>query len=254
MDDAATIAGKIETDLRVHADAERAAGQKRYLKSDLKFLGATVGDVRKVTATALRQAGVTHHDEVAALVDALWDSPVFERRLAAAVTLERKADVLDSHDLVQLKRLVGESGTWALVDVLAVNVVGRLAVRTAIVDDLDQWARDSDFWVRRTSLLAEIRPLKTGLPFAPFADRADLMLDEKEFFIRKAIGWVLREASKTRPDEVFGWLALRTARASGVTVREAVKYLGEPQRALIMRAYRDRRPAVHHPDAAPTLP
>ena len=51
------------------------------------------------------------------------------------------------------------------------------------------------------------------------------MLEEKEFFIRKAIGWVLREAGKRRPDEVAAWLAPRTGRASGVTMREAVKYL-----------------------------
>ena len=51
------------------------------------------------------------------------------------------------------------------------------------------------------------------------------MLEEREFFIRKAIGWVLREAGKRRPDDVAAWLAPRTDRASGVTMREAVKYL-----------------------------
>jgi 3-methyladenine DNA glycosylase AlkD len=59
------------------------------------------------------------------------------------------------------------------------------------------------------------------------------MLDEKEFFIRKAIGWVLREAGKTRPDEVYEWLAPRVDRASGVTLREAVKYLRPDQRARL---------------------
>ncbi|MEA2447730.1 MAG: hypothetical protein QOK47_1367, partial [Actinomycetota bacterium] len=58
-----------------------------------------------------------------------------------------------------------------------------------------------------------------------FARNADLMLEEKEFFIRKAIGWVLREMSKRRPEEVRDWIEPRADRASGVTLREARKYL-----------------------------
>jgi 3-methyladenine DNA glycosylase AlkD len=72
------------------------------------------------------------------------------------------------------------------------------------------------------------------VPFTRFGRYADAMLDEKEFFIRKAIGWVLRETGKTRPDEVYEWLAPRIGRASGVTVREAVKYLTPEQRRMLM--------------------
>jgi 3-methyladenine DNA glycosylase AlkD len=69
------------------------------------------------------------------------------------------------------------------------------------------------------------------------------MLDEKEFFIRKAIGWVLREVGKRRPAEVAPWLAPRTHRASGVTMREAVRYLAPDDRERLMAAYREHRPA-----------
>ena len=73
------------------------------------------------------------------------------------------------------------------------------------------------------------------------------MLDETEFFIRKAIGWVLREVSKRRPDLVFEWLAPRAARASGVTVREAVKYLSTDQRQAIMASYVGAASRAHRP-------
>ena len=69
------------------------------------------------------------------------------------------------------------------------------------------------------------------------------MLDEKEFFIRKAIGWVLREVGKRRPVEVTAWLAPRTHRASGVTMREAVKYLPPADAERLSTAYRQKRPA-----------
>ena len=68
-------------------------------------------------------------------------------------------------------------------------------------------------------------------------------LEEKELFIRKAIGWILREAAKKRPDVVVASLGPRTRRASGVTVREAVKPWNDGARQEILAAYREKRPS-----------
>ena len=104
---------------------------------------------------------------------------------------------------------------------------------------------DGDFWVRRSAMLALLIPLRQGEgDFDRFGRYADGMLEEKEFFIRKAIGWVLREVSKKRPELVFDWIAPRTHRASGVTMREAVKYLPAAQRDALMAAYKERRALV----------
>ncbi len=93
-------------------------------------------------------------------------------------------------------------------------------------------------------MLALLIPLRRGEgEFDRFARYADAMLDEKEFFIRKAIGWILREVSKKRPEIVHAWIAPRTHRASGVTMREALKYLPDGQRDGLMAAYKEKRPA-----------
>jgi 3-methyladenine DNA glycosylase AlkD len=184
---------------------------------------------------------------VVRLVQELWSVPTFERRMAAAIVLEARADDLRSEDLSLIERLIRESRTWALVDVLSGDVVGEMGLRLRFQRTLDRWARDDDFWIRRSSLLAELTPLKHGAPFEPFARRADAMLEETEFFIRKAIGWVLRETSKKRPDEVYRWVAPRTHRASGVTMREAVKYLDATQAERLLRAYKEGRSALRSP-------
>jgi 3-methyladenine DNA glycosylase AlkD len=154
--------------------------------------------------------------------------------MAATFLLEAYPELVRPSDLALLERLVRESKTWALVDGLAGDVTGALLVRHPnAAAKLDRWAGDDDFWVRRAALLAQIQPLRAGAPFERFGRYADAMLEDKEFFIRKAIGWVLRETGKTRPEEVFQWLAPRKDRVSGVTMREAVKYLKpEQQRAL----------------------
>jgi 3-methyladenine DNA glycosylase AlkD len=241
MVDVKRIARRMEAGLKKSGTSERAAGSKRYLKSDLDFLGCALGDIRRVARSASKDEQL---DDIRALVRELWAKPVFERRIAAVIMLELRAKQLDVEDLELVEELIRDSETWALVDGLAVNVVGEIALHHKIKQRLDRWARDDDFWIRRTSLLAEIKPLKSGSPFEPFARRADAMLEETEFFIRKAIGWVLRETSKRRPDEVYEWIAPRTHRASGVTMREVVKYLGVQRAGRLMDAYKAGRPAV----------
>ena len=224
---------------------ERAIQEKRYLKSQLTFLGATVWQIRAEVKATVRVAPTPDHDRLLALAEALWSKPVFERRMAATVLLELRTDLLSAEDLPLIERLVRESLTWALVDGLAADVVGAILATDPDLTTsvLDRWSTDGDFWIRRSALLAWLRPLRHGASLDRFLAYADAMLDEKEFFIRKAIGWVLREVGKRRPAEVTAWLAPRTGRASGVTMREAVKYLPDADRERLMAAYREGRAA-----------
>jgi 3-methyladenine DNA glycosylase AlkD len=229
------LADEIEERLRAEGTPERAEKEKAYLKSSLDFLGATVWQSRREAKPVAKE--LESHDDLVALVQALWAKPVHERRAVAAFLLEAHVDLLSPSDLPLIERLVRESKTWALVDVLAGDVLGKLLLQhPEAAPQLDAWAADDDFWVRRSALLSQLEPLKEGAPFDQFFGYADSMLDEKEFFIRKAIGWVLRDSSKKRPDEVFEWLLPRAERASGVTMREAVKYLSPEQRAALGRA------------------
>lgn len=240
-----SLADLITEELRAVARPERAEQEKRYLKSDLAFLGASVWEIRRVVQAFVKGTPLTH-DRLTALVEALWAEPIHERRMAAVAMLELHPKLLATADLPLIERLLRGSRTWALVDGLAADVVGGIlaASRDEVTPVLDRWATDPDFWIRRSSLLAELRPLRAGADLTQFLRRADAMLDEKEFFIRKAIGWVLREVGKRRPDEVVAWLAPRTHRTSGVTMREAVRYLPAVDGERLMAAYREKRPAA----------
>jgi 3-methyladenine DNA glycosylase AlkD len=238
-----TLAQSIEKELKAVGRPDRAAGEAKYLKSDLRFFGATLAEIRR-SAKAVAKRGTLPHDDLVSLAQTLWAKPVFELRIAATVLLDLHVEHLDRDDLDVLEHFIRDSKTWALVDPLSGDVIGKMNLDHALGRPLDRWARDDDFWVRRSSLLAELRPLKQGAAFGPFAKRADRMLEEKEFFIRKAIGWVLREMSKKRPDEVYEWVAPRTHRISGVTIREVVKYLGPRRGTRLMEAYKNGTPSL----------
>ena len=226
-------AADIEKALARVGTADRAEGSKRYLKSSMRHLGASVPQLRAEAKAAAKEVGSRR--ELRALAEELWSEPVFERRACAAYLLDYRVDLLGLADLPMIKRFVGNSETWALVDPLSTDVLGHLVLaHPDVAERLDPWTQDPDFWVRRGALLSQLRPLKAGADLQPFGGWADAMLDERQFFIRKAIGWVLREVAKKRPAEVYEWLLPRAARASGVTIREAVKYLEPDQREAIL--------------------
>jgi 3-methyladenine DNA glycosylase AlkD len=232
-----------ERALRRVGTAARAATEKAYLKSDLDFAGAGIPAIRAMVARWSKQRPALQHDQVTGLVAALWARPLHECRAAAVVLLERTSRLLGPADIDLLEHLLRTSGTWALVDGLAINVVGDIVERSPEASTvLDRWAGDDDFWLRRSAILALLRPLRAGGgDFERFARYADAMLDEKVFFVRKAIGWVLREVAKRRPELVAAWLAPRVHRASGVTVREAVKPLPDHVRIALLAGYQDKR-------------
>ncbi len=200
--------------------------------------------MRAMVAAWCKERPRLGHDELTSLVRELWASPLYECRQSAVILLERTGYLLGGADLALLEDLLRTSRTWALVDGLAANVAGGLVDRDPeLAATLDRWARDDDFWLRRSAMLALLRPLRRDDgAFERFAGYADAMLEEKEFFIRKAIGWVLRDTARRRPDLVAAWLAPRVHRASGVTVREAVKPLPAEFRTILLAGYRDKRP------------
>jgi 3-methyladenine DNA glycosylase AlkD len=221
------LATRIEAALRAYADPVRARGAQAYLKSDWEFIGVATPVFRRAIKNELTATPLCDRTALASAVSALWANDVFELRAAAVELLDMHGALLLPVDLSLVERLIRESHTWALVDTLSAHVAGSLVERhPTLARKLDRWARDPDFWVRRAAILSLLVPLRRGGgDFDRFGRYADAMLDEREFFIRKAIGWVLREVSKKRPALVADWLAPRIDRASGVTRREALKYL-----------------------------
>ena len=134
---------------------------------------------------------------------------------------------------------IREAHGWAYVDPLAGGIAGLIALRHPDAwPVIDAWAVDEDFWVRRSALLTLLPGIRRGQPdHARFERYATPMLAEKEFFIRKAIGWVLRETARKDPAYVAAWTRDHLSQMSGVTFREAVRRLPAADAARLRRLY-----------------
>lgn len=226
--DAATEAAALERRLRARGTAARAAGSKAYLKSALVFTGTDVPTLRAELSRWHREHRAQPLEAIVAFVDDAWRRGVFELQLFAAELLVLRVDDLTPSQLPVLEQLLRHSHTWALVDVIAPRLVGPLLeahpVRVGRV--LDRWATDADFWIRRAALLALLLPMRRGDgDWRRFSRYAGALAEDREFFVRKAIGWLLREAATRQPAEVVAFLTPRAGVLSGVTWREAVRKL-----------------------------
>jgi len=232
---------ELEFELRAVGDEKRAVGAKAYLKSDLEFIGVAAKPLREVARAFLADHPEIDRNSLVELVQELWRRPVYDLKAVAVALLERRPGDLLTGDLDLVEDLLRRSHTWALVDWLCTKVAAPLVERDpeAARLVLERWSQDQDFWVRRASMLAQLPALRAGGgDFELFASFASCMVGEKEFFIRKAIGWVLRDASKKRPDLAFDFLSAHIRDVSGLTFREGSKYLPEEQREALRRARR----------------
>lgn len=234
MDDGSRA--ELSSHLAAAARPERADEERAYLKSDIEHLGVSLPDTRSITLRWMAAHGPTLSD-----ADELWSEPIHELRMAAIEIATALQPSLSPDDIDIIERWLREARTWAMVDPLATHVAGPLLERHPRgAEIVERWARDNDFWLRRSALLAHLKALRNGHgDFVRFGRLADDMLDEREFFIRKAIGWILRDTGRKRPDMVYEWMLPRASRASGVTIREAVKRLTPAQRDAVLAAFHD---------------
>lgn len=144
-------------------------------------------------------------------------------------------EYVDFRTMPLLEKMLNSSTGWDLVDDISIHLVGAVLEKDKkAFGYLKRWSRSDNFWMRRASLISQILLFRHGNGdkklFFQFAEK---MVFEKEFFIRKAIGWCLREISKSNPDEAFDFLMKIKGSASGLTLREGAKRLPEKMKILV---------------------
>ena len=216
-------------------DPERAAGQQRYMKSALPFHGLTTPQLRETLRPILDNPAYRMEDrpQWEATVRALWDGATHREQRYAATALAGHRHYRpwqDTETLGLYRHLAVTGAWWDHVDDIASHLVGPIlrADPDRVAPVLRRWAEADDMWLRRTAILAQLGS-KAGTDSRLLADCLTANLAGSrfgaEFFVRKAIGWALREHAKTDPDWVRAFVSRHAARLSPVSRREATKHL-----------------------------
>jgi 3-methyladenine DNA glycosylase AlkD len=216
----------IEAALRALADAQQAVPMKAYMLDQFEFLGIRAGPRRAALKGLPKFAGDA--DALLALAGALWRLPEREFRYTAIDLLAKHHKRLDLSALPQLLQWVQTDAWWDTVDGLA-GVVGDIVLKAKNAGQDAQRSMDEclvhpHMWVRRVAMLHQ-------LGWREHTDQQRLfryalaLAGETDFFIRKAIGWALRDHARSQAEAVRAFLQQHAEQLSGLTRREAGKHL-----------------------------
>lgn len=217
--------------MKENASAERAVFEKRYLKSPFKFFGTSVPFTDRLAKEFRKANRDTERQYVLDLTQRLWASEYHDEKRLGLRILQYYPEYLDFSVMPMLEEMLMASTGWDCVDDISIHLVGTVLEKDPkTYRYLKKWSTSDNFWMRRASLISQILLFRYGRgDKALFFRIAGKMISEKEFFIRKAIGWTLREMSKTDPESVISFLLKVKNKASGLTLREGSKLLNEKQ-------------------------
>ncbi len=259
MDIAATV-DELRQRLAAGGDPASARAQQAYLKTELSLHGVNAAFLRERARALVRDHPGLDAGQRRELVEALWRTPFHDLRSLGIAILEASARHLERQELELVESLLERSRDWAHVDYLATRVAAPLVTRFPEAHrDLERWARADSFWLRRASLLALMPELRAGRGDLELLERLAVpMLGDREWFLRKAVGWVLREVAKKRPEWVVGLLERHLPQVSALTLREASRRLPAVtrddllarRRALAARLTASRRRPEKRPTSA----
>jgi len=206
-------------------DDERGREMTRYMRGLFPFQGVGAPERRRVTGPVVRAARRATAPELISFADRCWQAPQREYQYVATDALREGRSALGPDDLPALRRLITTKSWWDTVDALAPWPVGSLVEQhPELTTVMDRWITDEDIWLARTALLHQLR----------YAERTDAerlfryaltRARSEEFFIRKAIGWALRQYGRTDPDAVRSFVRANERHLSALTRREALKGL-----------------------------
>lgn len=221
---------RVRTALRAAADPARAPAMQAYMKSAMPYLGVAATPLRAVTKSLFADLQYDSSKAWQADVLAIWRNAQYREEYYTAYELTgiKPARVFQRLDTLPMYRQMIISGAWwDIIDNIAPNRLWEIlqAEREPMTATMLAWAKDDNIWIRRSAILCQLKA-KEKMDLDLLYACIEPSIASKEFFLRKAIGWVLRQYARTDAQEVRRYVKANEARLSPLSKREAMKHLG----------------------------
>lgn len=225
MTDTPRLVADLDEIHRAARDPAKAPAMARYMRDQFVFLGIA-NPARKKLDTTLRREAAADPDALPAIARWCFAQEPREFQYFACDALRAAAPRrLGPGHLPLARELITCRSWWDTVDTLATNVVGTLVRRfPELAGEMDRSIQDANMWLRRSGILHQLK-YGADTDGSRLFDYVERTLADRDFFIRKAIGWALRQFAKTDPDRVRDFVSAHRHSMSSLSVREATKYM-----------------------------
>lgn len=223
------ISTVVRRELAAAADPDRAPAMQQYMKSDMPYHGVPRPDVRRICKAIFAEHRLASPSAFDTAVSQLFFEATHreERYAALQLAAHRRYRAYQTPSRIPLyRKLIVAGAWWDIVDEVAANLVGPILAShpTEVRPVVAGWATGADLWLRRTAILAQLgAKARTDLDLLTYA--IEVNVGDTDFFIRKAIGWALRQYARVDADWVRDFVAAHDG-LSGLSKREALKRVG----------------------------
>ncbi|MCG1021800.1 DNA alkylation repair protein [Sutcliffiella horikoshii] len=210
---------------RSNGDASNRKPMENYMRNHFSFLGIKSPKRKMILKEFFRDYGKPELEWISPLVAFLYEQPEREFHYSALAMIDVHIKKSGVEWLPLLEELIVKKSWWDTVDHIAPHHVGAVLLRekTGIIDYPDRWIESDNFWLQRSALLFQLK-YKEKTDEEKLFSYIEATKGSKEFFIQKAIGWALREYSKTAPEEVLRFIN-STEDLAPLSRREGLKHL-----------------------------
>lgn len=227
----AALLAQLRSELQRAGDSAKAASMQAYMKSTMPCHGVPMAATRRLCKEIFARLHFADAAQWRQWVLALWRQAQFreERYAAIELTEHRLARPFQDLDALPMyEELIVTGAWWDYVDALAAHRLSVLLKKepAAVSRLMRQWSCCGDLWKRRSAILCQL-PLKERTDKVLLADCIEPALTSREFFLRKAIGWALREYAGTEPQWVVDYVRTHAAKLSPLSKREALRKLAD---------------------------
>lgn len=205
-----------------HANANTALEQERYMKNQFYFYGVKTEKRRQIQKPFFIHQYLPAKENLEQIVKHFWNNPHRECQYFAQELTFKYKNQIELKDIELLEFMVINKSWWDTVDFIASNLIGYYFFlypkeKTVFVE---KWLKSKNIWLQRSALLFQLK-YKEKLNTEILKFTIESLLNSKEFFINKAIGWILREYGKTNPEWVITFV--NKTSISNLSKREALK-------------------------------
>ena len=214
---------KLYEEMIQHKNEEQARQMSKYMLNKFEYIGIKTPERRKIFKNFFKE--YKNEEKIDwEFVNKCWENKYREFQYIAADYLKNMKDKLTRDDIPKLKQLILKKSWWDTIDNLDMTI-GALALKDSNVNKiLLEWSIDENIWLRRIAIDHQLlRKEKTNTELLEKILKNNL--GQAEFFINKAIGWALRDYSKTNPEWVRNFIEENRENMAKLSIKEASKYL-----------------------------
>ncbi len=218
------VTDSVLSSFRAYSDDEKAFMMQKYLRNQFSFLGLPSPKRVEIAKPFLKSFTYQTYSELSADIRFLWEQPEREFQYLAMDLMTQNIKKLEEKSIELLEHIIVTKSWWDTVDLIASKLVGGYFTKypNQIENITQRWMQSGNIWLQRSCVLYQLK-YKKMTDLKKLESFIEELKDSKEFFIRKAIGWILREYSKSDPIYVFNYVGKTVL--STLSKNEALKYI-----------------------------